>query len=238
MSVPVGGRRREIEAWLRDQVANGREGDPLPSEAELAERFDVSRTTARQAVQSLAAEGLVHRQRGSGTFVAPQPMHRHSGPLMSFTEDMRRRGLVASSRLMSAELREPRGEESKALRLAPGQRVVAISRLRLANDQPMAIESTALTPDCASVLSEDLKSGSLHRALRAIGRQPTTAACRISAEEASAAVASLLELPRRAAVLQEQRTVSDQHDTPLEFTTTIYSASKYVIDAVLRFAGD
>ena len=39
MSVPVGGRRREIEAWLRDQVANGREGDPLPSEAELAERF-------------------------------------------------------------------------------------------------------------------------------------------------------------------------------------------------------
>ena len=115
MSTKVGGRRREIEAWLRDQVVGGREGDSLPSEAELAEKFSVSRMTARQAVQSLAAEGLVYRQRGSGTFIASQPLHRHSGQLMSFTDDMRRRGMVASSKLLSAELRPPTREETSAL---------------------------------------------------------------------------------------------------------------------------
>lgn len=237
MSTQPGGRRREIETWLRELIIGGREGDPLPSESALAERFGVSRMTARQAMQSLAAEGLVSRQRGSGTFIAPQPLHRHSGPLMSFTEDMRRRGLIASSRLMTAELRQPRGEEVNALRVASGQRVVAISRLRLADGRPMAIEDTVLTPDCVPVLSEDLESGSLHRALRGIGRQPTTAICRISAEEANASVASLLEVRRHAAVLQEQRVISDQGGEPLEFTTTVYSASRYVIDAVLTFGG-
>src|SRR5690606_34265018 len=95
-----------------------------------------SRMTARQAVQNLAAEGLVRRQRGSGTFIAPRPMHRHSGPLMSFTADMHRRGMRASSELLSAELREANSLESGALRLDPGSRIVSIVRLRLADDLP------------------------------------------------------------------------------------------------------
>src|SRR6218665_2477042 len=93
-------RYQEIENWLRDRVINGREGDPLPSEAVLGARFGVNGMTARQAVESLAAEGVVRRLRGSGTFIAPKPLHRHSGPLMSFTADMKRRGLTASSRLL------------------------------------------------------------------------------------------------------------------------------------------
>lgn len=233
MPARTGSRRREIEAWLRERIVGGREGDPLPSEAELAERFGVCRMTARQAVQTLEAEGLVYRRRGSGTFIAPQPAHQHSGALMSFTEDMRRRGLVPSSKLMAAELREPRGEEVDALRLAPGQRAVAISRVRLADGQPIATETATLTPDCAAVLSEDLESGSLHQAVRAVGREPTTAVCRISAQEATSAVASLLGIPRRSAVLQEQRAIADQNGDPLEFTTTVYSASRYMIDARL-----
>src|SRR6218665_3367702 len=99
-------RYQEIENWLRDRVINGREGDPLPSEAELGARFGVSRMTARQAVQNLAAEGLVRRLRGSGTFIAPKPLHEQAGQLMSYTADMKRRGLPAPSGLFSAELRK------------------------------------------------------------------------------------------------------------------------------------
>ena len=191
--------------------------------------------TARQAVQALATEGLVRRQRGSGTFIAAQPMHRHIGPLMSFTEDMRRRGLAASSRLLSAELREPVGGEAPALRLGPLQRTVSIVRLRLADGLPMAVEHAALTPDCAAVLAEeDLEAGSLHEALRALGRRPTTALCRISARTATAAECRLLDLPSRSAVLQEQRVITDAEGAPLEFTTTVYAPEKYVIDAVFQ----
>lgn len=225
-------RYQEIESWLRERVLAGREGDPLPAEAELATRFNVSRMTARQAVQNLAAEGLVRRRRGSGTYIAPRPLHRHSGPLMSFTADMRRRGMASSSKLISAELRNPTAIEAEALRIDPNSHVVSIVRLRLADASPMAIEYVTLTADCAPVLAADLEQGSLHDALNALGRQPTIALSWISARAATAFEAKLLELRPRSPLLIERRIISDQNDTPLEHTETAYLAERYVIDAV------
>lgn len=232
---PATGRRRAIEQWLRARVAAGRPGDALPSEADLAARFDVSRMTARQAVQSLAAEGLVRRQRGSGTYIAPPTVHRHSGPLMSFTEDVARRGMVASSRLLVAEMRAAADSEVDALRVPAGSRIVSIERLRLADGTPFAVEYAALVPDVAGVLASDLEAGSLHEALRSLGRTPTRARARISARTASARESELLDMPRRAAVLQETRAVSDGADVPIELTTTVYAADRYDIDALLSF---
>lgn len=222
----------EIENWLRAKVTNGREGDSLPSESVLAIQFGVSRMTARQAMQNLAKDGLVRRQRGSGTFIAPRPLHRHSGPLMSFTADMRRRGMGASSNLLSAQLREATVAEADALRLEAKGRVVSIVRLRLANGTPMALEHASLTPDCAPVLASDLEAGSLHEALRTLGREPSIALTWISARMATSAEAKLLRLPAKSAVLVERRVISDQSDAPLEFTETVYNAERYVIDAV------
>lgn len=229
-------RYQEIESWLRARVLDGREGDPLPSEAELGAKFGVSRMTARQAVQNLAGEGLVRRKRGSGTFIAPKPLHRHSGPLMSFTADMKRRGLTASSKLLSAELREANVTEVDALRLGEKARVVSIARLRLADATPMAIEHASLTPDCASVLAGDLETGSLHDALRELGRIPSIALTWISARVATSAESKSLELPARSPVLVERRIISDQDDRPVEFTTTVYHPDRYVIDAVFTLA--
>lgn len=229
-------RYLEIEQWLRDQVISGNTGDPLPSEADLAASFGVSRMTARQAVQNLAHEGLVRRQRGSGTFIAPRMMHRHAGPLMSFTADMHRRGMRASSRLIVAELREATARESAALRLEPHARVVSIVRLRLADDCPMALESTALQPSCAPVLAADLENGSLHDALRQLGRLPTTALTWISARQATAAETRRFEISSRPTILEERRTISNQDGEPLEYTETAYLADRYVIDAVFSLA--
>lgn len=222
----------EIENWLRARVLAGREGDILPSEAELAVQFSVSRMTARQAVQNLAKEGLVRRRRGAGTFIAPPPLRRRAGPLMSFTTDMRRRGMAASSSLITAELRPSTLPESEALRLPVDGRVVSISRLRLADGVPIAIERTALPPGCAAVLADDLETGSLHDSLNALGREPSTAVTWISARIATAAEAKMLLLAPRSAVLVERRVISDQNDLPLEFTETAYHSERYVIDAL------
>src|SRR3954466_1880961 len=86
-------RYLEIADALRRQVAAGRPGDRLPSDAELCLRFSVSRMTARQAVQLLANEGLLVRRRGEGTFIAARTVPRILGSPLSFTENMRRRGL-------------------------------------------------------------------------------------------------------------------------------------------------
>jgi GntR family transcriptional regulator len=96
-------RYREIEAWLREIILNGRPGEVIPSEVEIAASFEVSRMTARQAVLNLMREGLVDRRRGAGTFIADNPLHRREGVLLSFTEDMKRRGLRPSSELISAK---------------------------------------------------------------------------------------------------------------------------------------
>ena len=112
-------RYREIERYLRAQVEGAPPGAPLPSEAELCERFSVSRMTVRQALQELTNDGLVERRRGQGTFVAHRPVHRRPGVFLSFTEEMNRRGVQATSRLLSAGMDEPRRPEAIDLGLAP-----------------------------------------------------------------------------------------------------------------------
>ena len=217
---------------LRRRVRRSAPGDPLPSESELAARYRVSRMTARQAVQHLAAEGLVQRRRGAGTFVAPRPIHRHEGALMSFTEDMRRRGMKASSRLLQAGLRAATSADVDALRLPGAARVVAISRLRLADGVPMAIEHAALPAECAGVLADDLETGSLHESLVARGRVPSVSRSWIRARLATAVESRLLEIPRRSALLVERRIIYDTDKLPLEHTETAYNADTYAIDAV------
>jgi GntR family transcriptional regulator len=151
---------------------------------------------------------------------------------MSFTEDMRRRGMKASSRLLEAGLRPATTADLEALRLPDGARVVAISRLRLADDVPLAIEHAALPAECAGVLADDLETGSLHDSLAAAGHRPTLSRSWIRARLATAAEARLLEIPPRSALLVERRIIYDSHDQPLEHTETAYNAANYAIDAV------
>ena len=91
-------------------------------------------------VQRLSQEGLVYRVPGRGTFVAEPPVHRQAGHLLSFTEEMRRRGRVPTSRLLAREVREPGPAEASRLQLEPGAEVIAVRRLRVADDEPLAIE--------------------------------------------------------------------------------------------------
>jgi GntR family transcriptional regulator len=220
-----------IERWLRQRVQQLAPGDPVPSEFQLAEQFAVSRMTARQAVQNLAAEGLVRRRRGQGTFVAPRPVHRREGSLMSFTEDMRRRGMTASSVLLEASLQPARVSDLEALQLDEGARSVVIRRLRLANGTPMALEHAVLPTDCAAVLAMDLE-GSLHEALIKLGRVPSIGHSWISATVASKAEAALLGVPARSPLIAERRIIYSTVGSPIEHTETRYVAERYVIDAV------
>ena len=222
-----------IERELRKLIARARPGDSLPSDAELCERFGVSRMTARQAVQRLAADGLLYRVSGRGTFVAQTPVHRAINTLMSFTEEMRRRGLSASSRLLSSDVRAGLDEEVLALRLPLGSPVVALRRLRFADDIPMAVEHVRLPAVCAGVLTADLENGSLFLALEGIGRVPTRALGTLTAAPAEQDEAELLEVPEGTPLLVEQRTIHDQADVPLEFTESRYIGGRYLFDIEL-----
>lgn len=224
----------EIAGFLRDLIGAAEPGDRLPSDAELCQRFGVSRMTARQAVQLLVNEDLVYRHRGKGTFVAARTVPRLLGSPLSFSESMRRRGLRASSQVLAAGMIDPQPAESKALGLAEGQQAALLERLRLADGLPMAIERALVTPSCAAVLDDDLERGSLHAAFERLGRIPMRAYARVSARRVTARERRLLALDAGEVVLSERRIISDQDGIPLEHTETRYAASRYEFEAVLR----
>jgi GntR family transcriptional regulator len=227
-------RYLEIADYLRRLIAASRPGDRLPSEAELCERFGVSRMTVRQAVQLLANERLLVRRRGEGTFTAPRVVARLLGSPLSFTESMRRRGLRASSRMLHSGWIDPSPEDRAALHLPVGSRAIVVERLRLADDQPMAIERVVAPPTCAGILEEDLAGGSLHDAFERLGRIPTRAQARVSARPASDIERRLLGLDPDGVVLSERRTIDDQDGVPIEHTETLYVAERYEFEAVLQ----
>lgn len=234
MANPGGNQTRyaAIAEYLHGLVAGAAPGTRLPSDAELCERFGVSRMTARHAVQMLAAEGLLYRRRGRGTFVASRRVPRVLGSPLSFTDSMRRRGLRASSRVLIAELADPEPADSVALGLAAGDRVVLIERLRLAGGVPMAIEHVVMGADLAPLLDEDLETVSLHAAMERLERIPTRAHAQVTARLATASERRLLELDPPGVLLCERRVITDQSGAPLEHTETRYAGVRYVFEAV------
>jgi GntR family transcriptional regulator len=226
-------RHQAVERHLRSRIANLRPGDAVESDAELSALFNVSRMTVRQAAQRLVDEGLIYRVPGVGTFVAEPKVHRDMARLRSFTEEMARRGAVAGSRVLSAELRAGTADELAALHLAPRSMVTHVRRLRLADGKPVAIENVVLPMSCSAVLNEDLEHSSLHEALRTLGEIPTSATGTLVAANADAEDAKLLQVEPGAALLVEERLIVNQSGQPLEKTQTRYLGDEFVFHVTL-----
>jgi GntR family transcriptional regulator len=220
-----------IEQELRTRIARLQPGDPLPSDADLSREFGVSRMTARQAVQQLKLEGLLTRQPGRGTFVAERSTHRQAGKLLSFSEEMRRRGLAARSELVARALRTPTEDEARRLELDAGTPVLELTRVRIGADDPIALETAVLPGDAAEAIDgADLTQASLHERLVAAGRIPTEGHGTLRADAATARDAKHLGVPRGAPVFVERRLIRDQRGRPLELCETRYVAERYSLD--------
>lgn len=224
-------RYYEIEQALRARVAAARPGDAMPSDAELCHEFGVSRMTARNAMQRLAQEGIVQRIPGRGTFVAEQPVHRQAGSLISFSDEMRRRGRRPTSRLLRRRVRAGGLAETGPLGLAAGADVLELLRLRLADEEPIAIEDSVFASSLAGVLADaDLEAGSLFDALVDAGWVPTAGRASLGARAAGAADARRLAIAKGSPLLVERRLIFDQAGRPLELTESRYAADRYALD--------
>jgi len=140
---------RLIEQALRERIASLRPGDRLPSDTDLCEEFGVSRMTARNAMERLATDGLIRREPGRGSFVTAPPAHRRANRLMTFSQEMRRAGRTPSSRLLTRVIRPSTPDDAASLEIPARQPVVHLKRLRMADDEPIALESTVLIRACA-----------------------------------------------------------------------------------------
>ena len=218
----------EIEQSLRERAASLEPHSPLPSESQLCTQFGVSRMTARAAVQRLVQDGLVYRVPGRGTFVAASRANRTAGHILSFSDEMRRRGRVPSSRVIERRQRRATDEEARRLRTPD---VVVLRRVRLADGKPLALECAVFPADrIGSALAGDLEHGSLFRSLVSAGLVPTSGSAALAAEAATASDARLLRVRKGAPLLVERRLIHDQDGVPVEWTESRYVGSRYGID--------
>lgn len=207
-------------------------GDAIPSERLLCERFGVSRMTVRQAVDALVVEGLLQREQGRGTFVAPTKMDLEVR-LSSFGEEMRRRGMEPSSKVLAAEEVDASPDIADALDLLPGEQVFHLHRVRYADGEPMAIEQSWLPCQLTPGLFDDGAPASIYGELRRRGLEPDWGEDTVAATEVDAHDADLLGMRVGDAVLRlTRRTFAGQ--TACVYSRSSYRADRYVLWVPLR----
>jgi GntR family transcriptional regulator len=213
-------------------------GSAIPSERQLSADLGVSRLTVRAALDELAREGHLVRRRGSGTFVQ-QPKIAQELTMTSFSEDMRRRGMVPGSRTLSLATELAGARLGRSLQVSPGEKILVIKRLRLADGETMAIETLHLQDKLVPGLEpNDLDNGSFYELLGdrygiriAQGTQaiePT-----VTNEEESGA----LGVPLHSPAFLFERTSRGDDGRIVEFVQSIYRGDRYRLVAELSRRG-
>ena len=200
----------------------------MAPERTLSERFNVSRTTVRQALHDLAVEGRIVRRQGRGTFVAPpkvtQPMR-----LSSYTQTMAAQGRRPGSHIVDIAVIDAEPEVADQLGVAAGSAVVRVERLRYADDEPMAVETVYLDharfPGVGDELTAD---ASLYALLEdRYGVVPAGADETIETVLAPPAAARLLGTDAATPMLLLTRSTRDSSGRPVEYVRSLYRGDRF-----------
>lgn len=124
------------------EEGNLKEDDQLPSERELCDSYEISRSTVRQAIQELEKEGYIYRLHGKGTFVSPKVFNQDLLKFYSFTDEMKKIGKVPCSKVLEFSVIDCSEKLSKKMKLSKSDKLYFITRLRLADNEPMMLETS------------------------------------------------------------------------------------------------
>ena len=209
-------------------------GSLLPPERVLCESFGVSRMTLREAYAMVEREGLIETQRGRGTFVAPKRLAKQQQEMRSFTEEIRARGGVPSSRLVSLRVQDAGPAAREFFSLSRDAQVFEIQRLRCSDGEPLALETVQIPLSlCPNLNRFDLVNHSLYKILEEnYGLVLTHCVEEISAARPDPRHKKLLGLPAAAAVLIIKRKTYTAAETPVELGVSVYRGDEY--SAIVR----
>ena len=209
-------------------------GEAIPSERRLSTDLGVSRLTLRAALDDLVREGYLVRRHGSGTFVG-QPKIAQQLTLTSFSEDMRRRGMVPASRTIALENVHAGAQVGRALNVSPDTRVFQIQRLRLADGEPMALETLHVPAALVPGLTRDrLENSSFYDLLErdygvVISHGTQSIEPTVTNEEES----ELLGVPLHSPAFLFERTSRTDDGETVEFVRSLYRGDRYRLVAEL-----
>jgi GntR family transcriptional regulator len=226
--------RVRIEQIVRDGQLGAHQR--VPSERDLSDQLGVSRMTVRAALQELVAAGTLYTIRGRGTFVTGPRLEQPLRGLTGFTEDAAARGSRASAKVLGCAVIPAALELAGMFGVPTGTEVVRISRLRLQDDLPLAIEVShvlhALAPGLAR---HDFEHESLYHVLReTYGLKLAWARQTLAASDPTLEEQHLLDLPGPAPILRMSRMTALADDRIIEFVRSAYRGDRYLFTVELR----
>jgi GntR family transcriptional regulator len=220
----------QISEYLRERInLDLSPGDRLPSENQLMKEYHVSRNTVRLAIDRLSKQGLVNSVKGKGTFVNGERLQYGLFKLVGFTEEMNRLGLVPSSRILKIERMRPPEPVQTLLGLTPDQDAFFISRLRLANGKPIALNHSYYPCHlCPTLDQEDLGRGSIYQTIEKkygllIGYANQTIRPAVADREQS----ELMQVPHGSPLLLVEGGAYLCDHTPIEYSWLYYRGDRY-----------
>lgn len=215
---------------LRSEIEAGelRPDQALPSESELIDRYSVSRTVVREALAELVRAGLIYKIRARGSFVSPQrPELKFIGSMSGSSDDLTSMGRSVNTRVLEFEVGTATSVEAQALRIAEGDEVARLRRLRRVDGTPWLLVDTVLPLErFPGLVRANLENRSLYEHLRRhFGVTPSGADRWISAVIPSAEDAALLELEPGQPALAIESTAWDSDEVPFEYYQALHRSN-------------
>ncbi|HEX4701297.1 MAG TPA: GntR family transcriptional regulator [Pseudonocardiaceae bacterium] len=207
-------------------------GQRLDNEIALAESLGLSRPTMRRAIQYLVDRGLLVRKRGVGTQVVHRAVRRPI-ELTSLYDDLASEGRSPRTDVLRLEEIPASDTVAHELNVPEGTPVLALERIRYADDEPLALLRNYLPADLVPLTEAGLCTTGLYQTMRAAGVRLHLASQVIGARAATGGEAKMLAEPRGASLLTMRRTAYDETGRVVEYGDHIYRASVYSFEFVL-----
>lgn len=220
----------QVEILLRELIEREeyQNGKTLPSEVELSKKLAISRTTVRQAIKKLVFEGLLVRKKRAGTKVAPKPVSSKSNNWLSFSQEMRLRGIPIKN--FELHISWVSADETLAhfFEIPKDRKVLKMERVRGKPEEPFVYFTSYFHPRIELTGDEDFQKPLYEMLEQEHSVIATLSKEEISATSADAFIAGKLEIPQGDPVLLRKRYVYDQGERPIEYNLGYYKADSFI----------
>ncbi len=228
---------QQIISYIKEYIDNGiyQKGNIIPSEQEFCNQFNTSRMTVRKAIDELVNDGYLYRIQGRGTFVSHW-VYRKSLEVLGFSYHMKQLGYNPTSRIISFEVIISQPSVAERLKILPTEKVFYLSRVRMADLEPIAIENVYLPEKRFPGLETySFEENSLYEILKTkynaevMLKQEKIHAVMVAGDDAK-----ILFGKEKGVGMRMSGVDFDANMTPVAYADSIYHGTKYIFDVIFR----
>lgn len=228
---------QQIFSYIKEYIENGiyEKGNIIPSEKELCNQFNTSRMTVRRAIDELVNDGFLYRVQGRGTFVS-HCIFRKSLEVLGFSYHMSELGYKPSSKVLSFEIKKPEEQIAEKLKILPADDVYYLSRVRMADLEPIAIENVYLPKKrFPGLQTYSLEENSLYDILKTNYKAEVL----LKHEKLNAVIvegenAKILFSKDNGVGMRMQGVDFDSNMNPIAYADSLYHGTKYTFDVIFK----